>query len=206
MRTLLGKTPRFPQKERQYLLQAIRYVKSVEQIGSLPFGPDTLPPVDGLRPDVWVVAEADDTPQKRALSAAHGLAYRVMTTKKMLPGLPTPPAEETSAIGHPLSAMGLQPSTRKKVIVTGCFDWLPSWATSGFFEEVSGLGDLYIIVGHDADVRLLKEEGHPLFPADERRYMAPAIRYVRQALISTGHGWIDYRDGNGADQNRTCPR
>ena len=46
-------------------------------------------------------------------------------------------------------------------------------------------------MGHDANVRLLKGEGHPLFPADERRYVAGSIRYVKQALISTGHGWMD---------------
>jgi glycerol-3-phosphate cytidylyltransferase-like family protein len=46
-------------------------------------------------------------------------------------------------------------------------------------------------VGHDANVRLLKGEGHPLFPQDERRYLVQSIRYVKQALISTGHGWTD---------------
>jgi glycerol-3-phosphate cytidylyltransferase-like family protein len=40
-------------------------------------------------------------------------------------------------------------------------------------------------------VRLLKGEGHPLFSQEERRYMVGAIRYVKQALISTGHGWMD---------------
>jgi glycerol-3-phosphate cytidylyltransferase-like family protein len=30
-----------------------------------------------------------------------------------------------------------------------------------------------------------------MFDQDERRYMVGAIRYVRQALISSGHGWLD---------------
>jgi glycerol-3-phosphate cytidylyltransferase-like family protein len=47
------------------------------------------------------------------------------------------------------------------------------------------------VVGHDANVRLLKGEGHPLFPQDERRYMVGAVRHVRQALVSTGSGWMD---------------
>ena len=60
-----------------------------------------------------------------------------------------------------------------------------------FFEETSALGDLYVVVGHDKNVRLLKGEGHPMFPEDERRYMAGSIRFVKQALISSGSGWMD---------------
>jgi cytidyltransferase-like protein len=76
------------------------------------------------------------------------------------------------------------------VIVTGCYDWFHSGHVR-FFEEVSELGDLYVVVGHDDNVRMLKGEGHPLFPAAQRRYMAGAIRHVRKALISSGHGWLD---------------
>ena len=60
-----------------------------------------------------------------------------------------------------------------------------------FFEEASALGDLYVVVGHDANVRLLKGEGHPLSPQEERRYMVHAVRYVTQALVSSGDGWLD---------------
>ena len=79
---------------------------------------------------------------------------------------------------------------RATVVVTGCYDWLHSGHVR-FFEETSGLGDLYVVVGHDANVRLLKGENHPLFPQDERQYMVQAIRYVKQALISSGDGWMD---------------
>src|SRR5262249_12273286 len=41
------------------------------------------------------------------------------------------------------------------------------------------------------NIRLLKGEGHPLFPAAQRRYIVGSIRFVTQALISTGHGWMD---------------
>ena len=81
-------------------------------------------------------------------------------------------------------------STRQKVIVTGCYDWLHSGHVR-FFEETSELGDLYVVVGHDENVRLLKGEGHPMFPQDERRYMVGAIKFVKQALISSGRGWMD---------------
>ena len=60
-----------------------------------------------------------------------------------------------------------------------------------FFEEVSELGDLYVVVGHDANIRELKGQGHPMFSEQERVYMAGSIRFVKQALISTGHGWLD---------------
>jgi cytidyltransferase-like protein len=79
---------------------------------------------------------------------------------------------------------------RKKVLVTGCYDWLHSGHVR-FFEEVSEYGDVYAVVGHDANIELLKGKGHPQFPEDERRYGVGALRYVKQALVSTGHGWLD---------------
>ena len=48
-----------------------------------------------------------------------------------------------------------------------------------------------MVVGHDENVRLRKGAGHPLFPQDERRYMVQAIRFVTQALVSSGTGWMD---------------
>jgi glycerol-3-phosphate cytidylyltransferase-like family protein len=48
-----------------------------------------------------------------------------------------------------------------------------------------------VVVGHDENIRLLKGEEHPMFPQEERRYQVAAIRYVKQALISSGHGWMD---------------
>jgi cytidyltransferase-like protein len=74
--------------------------------------------------------------------------------------------------------------------VTGCYDWVHSGHVR-FFEEVSAYGDLYVVLGHDANLRLLKGPGHPLFPQDERRYVVGSIRYVTQALVATGHGWLD---------------
>ena len=54
------------------------------------------------------------------------------------------------------------------MIVTGCYDWLHSGHVR-FFEEVSQLGDLYVVVGNDANLKLLKGEGHPLFPGAQER-------------------------------------
>jgi cytidyltransferase-like protein len=81
-------------------------------------------------------------------------------------------------------------SGRKKVVVTGSFDWFHSGHVR-FLEEVSTHGDLYVIVGHDANIRWLKGEGHPLLSQDERRYVVGSIRFVKQALISSGAGWLD---------------
>ena len=79
---------------------------------------------------------------------------------------------------------------RKKVIATGCYDWFHSGHVR-FTEEASAYGDLYVVVGHDANIRLLKGDGHPLFPQDERRYVVGSIKFVKQALISSGNGWLD---------------
>ena len=74
-------------------------------------------------------------------------------------------------------------------MVTGCYDYVHSGHVR-FFEEVSAYGDLYVILGHDANLRLLKGAGHPLFPQEERRYVVGAIRYVAQALIAVGDGLL----------------
>ncbi len=186
---LTGKPPKFPAAERHYLLQAIRYVKRVGQNDTLPYNPDALPVAAGRRPEIWAVAEEDDTPQKRAFCAAHGLVCRVFTAAD-LAGFPAL-AEDTQHVTRNSAKppRGTQ-HARPKVIATGCYDWLHSGHVR-FFEEVSELGDLYVAVGSDANVRLLKGAGHPLQSEDERRYMVGAIRYVTQAVITTGHGWMD---------------
>ncbi|MGA9059966.1 MAG: adenylyltransferase/cytidyltransferase family protein [Terriglobia bacterium] len=177
VRALEGKTPEFPAQERLYLLQAIRYVGDVRVVTGR-VERDALPQIDEQPPQIWVVDEASDTPQKRAYCKSRGVQYRVL--------------RQESLGGFPLPRFRAQKerSLRKKVVVTGCFDWFHSGHVR-FFEEVSQLGDLYVVVGHDANVRLLKGEGHPLFPQDERQYMVQSICYVKQALISTGHGWMD---------------
>ena len=50
---------------------------------------------------------------------------------------------------------------------------------------------MYIVVGNDANIRLLKGEGHPLLTEAERRYVVGSIKYVKQALIASGSGWLD---------------
>ena len=177
VRSLKGEAPKFPALERLYLLQAVRYVRQVTLVRGR-VERDALPQIDTIQPEVWIVDEASDTSPKRAYCEARGVEYRVLRTADLK--------------GFPVARFAAQEehSSRKKVIVTGCFDWFHSGHVR-FFEEVSKLGGLYVVVGHDANIRLLKGEGHPLFPQDERRYLVQSVRYVKHALISSGHGWMD---------------
>ncbi|MBI5387187.1 MAG: adenylyltransferase/cytidyltransferase family protein [Verrucomicrobia bacterium] len=172
---LTGQAPKFPQAERLYFLNAVRYVSQVSLVSG-PVQADALPEVPGYRPDVWVVGDCRANPAKEAHAAARGVAYHVLSGERQ-PGFPEPPPLPT-------------PPGRKKVVVTGCYDWFHSGHVR-FFEEVSAYGDLYVIIGHDANIRLLKGEGHPLLPQDERRYLVGSIKFVKQALISSGDGWLD---------------
>ncbi len=179
IQALDGMTPKFPEEERLYFLQAIRYIQQVTLVTDT-VDRDALPPIDGAHPDNWVVHESDDTPAKRAYCRAHDIEYQVLRPAN-IEDFPDGPTSDGDVATD---------NARKKVLVTGCFDWLHSGHVR-FFEETSELGDLYVVVGHDQNIELLKGPGHPQFHQDERRYMVQAIRYVKQALISTGHGWMD---------------
>ncbi len=176
LRSATGEAPKFPESERLYFLQAVRFVQKVSLVPR-PQNADELPSVSGLRPHTWAVRQGPETVAVRAFCKKVELECRVLT-KADLGGFPN--ADE----GRWHTTSG------KKVLVTGCYDWFHSGHVR-FFEEASESGDLHVVVGHDANVRALKGEGHPMFPQDERRYMAASIRYVTQALISTGHDWLD---------------
>ena len=171
-----GRSPEFPQVERQYFLESVRYVEQVILVDGI-LSPDEIPRGDVIKPEIWVVPEREDTPSKQYFSVNHGIEYFIVKEKE-LAGFPILPIKNNLA------------SSSKKVLVTGCYDWLHSGHVR-FFEETSELGDLYVVVGSDENVRLLKGEGHPLLSEDERRYMVQSIRFVKQALISSGSGWMD---------------
>jgi cytidyltransferase-like protein len=175
LQALTGQPPKFPLAERSYLLNAVRYVSRVVAV-TASSGPDALPMVPGVQPEIWVDGACRANEGRRAFCAKHGIEYRVVPSSQLV-GFPEPSPSPT-------------PAGRKKVVVTGCYDWFHSGHVR-FFEEVSAHGDLYVIVGHDANIRLLKGEGHPLLPQEERRYVAGSIKFVKQALVSTGTGWLD---------------
>jgi len=176
VRTITEIAPKFPLEERKYFLEAVRFVYKVHPIDQFHHR-EELPVLDGFEPRMWVVTQDNDTPHKRAYCLSNGIVYSVI--------------EEDDLQGFLIQPMdGSQSSTKKKVLVTGCYDWFHSGHVR-FFEETSALGDLYVVVGHDENVRLLKGEGHPMFSEDERRYMVGSIRFVKQALVSSGSGWMD---------------
>ena len=177
VREASGTAPGFPLVERRYLLESLRVVSRVvatdtwrepwRGAGDLPRGP-----VVGLEPGC--------TPAE--LAAAHRMASAL--------GGPVLALSERDLAGFP--AHGSLPSdpAKRRVVVTGCYDWLHSGHVR-FFEEASSHGELYVVVGHDANVRLLKGEGHPRFPEQQRSYMVGAVRHVHRSLVSSGTGWMD---------------
>ena len=177
VRKLDGHPPKFPQPERLYLLQAIRYINQVHLVNQLA-DRDSLPKQVDNHLSKWVVNEKDDNDQKRAFCASKGFNYQVIKPE-IIKINPKDQNNSLADISH-----------NKKVVVTGCYDWLHSGHIR-FFEEVSELGDLYVVAGSDQNVQLLKGKGHPMFPQEERCYVVQAIRFVKQALISSGSGWMD---------------
>jgi cytidyltransferase-like protein len=173
---LTGKPPKFPEAERLYFLNAIRFVGKTKLVDAV-VDPDALPRFGDREPDVWAMLATESAPAKQAWCAARGVELKAFSNAE-LREFPDPFAGQ------------IAPATRKKVLATGSFDWFHSGHVR-FFEEVSSYGDLYVAVGQDANIRLLKGEGHPLLSEAERRYMVGSIRYVHQALICSGHGWLD---------------
>lgn len=173
LETRTGKPPRFPLAERRYFLNAVRYVSKVVEADTNA-DINTLPA--HLCADVWADDRTPPMPAREAFCRDNKIIYRVFSADD-LKGFPEPPPTP--------SAPG-----KKKVVATGCYDWFHSGHVR-FTEEASAYGDLYICLGSDANVGLLKGKGHPLLCEEERRYVVGSIRFVKQALITTGSGWVD---------------
>ncbi|MGD0551404.1 MAG: adenylyltransferase/cytidyltransferase family protein [Sedimentisphaerales bacterium] len=173
---ITGKPPKFPQEERLYLLDSIRYIHKVIVCNDI--NPDALPKTPGFKPEIWVVDEQNDNVGKKTFCQANNIKYQVLKNYRLS--------------RFPDYAPDLQKtvSSRKKVIVTGCYDWFHSGHVR-FFEEVSELGDLYVSIGSDKTIRELKGEGHPMFTQNQRRFVVQSIKYVKQAFIATGSGQLD---------------
>lgn len=175
VRELTGSPPKFPLAERSYFLNAVRYVTRVVHLGGQ-IAPDALLEVPGLHFDIWADREGLSNSAREKFCRARKVGYHVFTNHE-LAGFPEP---------HSMpSAPG-----RNKVVATGCYDWVHSGHVR-FTEEASTYGDLYVCLGSDANVRLLKGEGHPLLCQEERRYVVGSIKFVKQALITSGTGWLD---------------
>jgi len=173
VRAATGAAPKFPLAEREYFVQAVRYVTKIHFPATVL--PDELPGLESVTPEIWAVDEKSASAGKAAFAQARGIGYRLLTA--------------SDCAGYPAPA-AVPPSGKKRIVVTGCYDWFHTGHVR-FFEEVSELGDLYVVVGHDENIRLLKGDGHPMFTDAERRYIAGSLRYVTEALVSSGSGWMD---------------
>lgn len=90
------------------------------------------------------------------------------------------------AILEPPRPVGSKPV----VFVSGCYDLLHTGHVA-FFNDAAALGDLYVSIGSDANILLLKKH-HPMFPEQERLVMVSAIRSVTEARICRGSGMLDF--------------
>lgn len=169
-----GAPPAFPLPERRYMVESMKAVDDVTILDAV-FDPDTLPEEFAAGIDLWADTGSARNEGRLAFCGPRGIEYKVFSDDE-LSGFPD---EEP-----PAKAGG------KSVLVTGCFDWFHSGHIR-FFEEISDLGRLYVVVGNDENVRLLKGEGHPMFSEQERRYICGSVGFVYQALIATGSGWLD---------------
>lgn len=78
----------------------------------------------------------------------------------------------------------------KKVMVSGCYDLLHGGHIA-FFKTASAYGDLYVIIGRDENLLLLKGK-KPVFSEKERLYVVRSIRYVYEACLASGTGMLDF--------------
>ena len=105
----------------------------------------------------------------------------------------------------------------KKVLVSGCFDLLHAGHLA-FFKTASCYGDLYVCIGRDENLLLLKGK-KPFFSDKERLYIVNSIKYVREAFLASGRGMLDFEpdlkrikpdifivnyDGHTLDKERLC--
>ena len=69
LRQIHGKPPKFSLAERLYFLNAVRYVRRVVPLTAV-VDADTLPDVEGIRPQVWVHEEAEANDLRRAIAGS----------------------------------------------------------------------------------------------------------------------------------------
>src|SRR5674476_589728 len=93
--------------------------------------------------------------------------------------------EQASLISNPGRIM-----SRKKVLVSGCYDLLHGGHIA-FFKTASSYGNLYVSIGRDENLLLLKGK-KPVFSEEERLYIVKSIRYVYDAFLASGSGILDF--------------
>ncbi len=169
-----GAPPKFPAAERLFLAHSLRWVSSGELVDQpLSAALDTIPAGSSR----LAVRAEDDEPALRSAAEAAGLEVRAIS--------------RADRAGFPLIEPERElPPDAATVVVTGCFDWVHSGHIR-FFMDAAAHGALYVVIGSDRNVRLLKGEGHPLQREEERRYMVGSMKPVYRCLVSSGSGWMD---------------
>ena len=109
--------------------------------------------------------------------------------------------------------------SKKKVMVSGCYDLLHGGHIA-FFKTAAAYGDLYVSVGRDENLLLLKGK-KPVFSEDERLYIVKSIKYVHDAFLGSGSGQLDFepdlvrlkpdiflvnKEGHSADKQNLCKK
>lgn len=74
--------------------------------------------------------------------------------------------------------------------MSGCYDLLHGGHIA-FFKTASSYGDLYVSIGRDENLLLLKGK-KPVFSEEERLYIVKSIRYVHDAFLGSGMGILDF--------------
>ena len=146
--------PLFPAPERLFLGESFRWVARAT-IEDRPVSEDM--PVLAAAGAILVATEGEQDHAARDAAAAHAV--------------PVLPVSRASCEGFPPIDPGPPPPVgAPRVVVTGCYDWLHSGHIR-FFMDAAAYGALYVIVGSDRNVELLKGPGHPLQSEEERRFM-----------------------------------
>ncbi len=170
---LTGSAPKFPQAERLFLAESLRWVASTEAVDH---------PISaalhhlGTGSVALVTKEEHHDPELQDSAKFAHVAYHVVSKE--------------DRAGLPLIEPAVLPDGAPTAIVTGCFDWLHSGHIR-FFMDAAEYGALYVVVGSDRNVALLKGEGHPLQSEQERQYMVGSMKPVYRCLVSSGSGWMD---------------
>ena len=71
-------------------------------------------------------------------------------------------------------------SSKKKVMVSGCYDLLHSGHVA-FFKEAATYGNLYVRLGNDKNIEQLKNH-KPIFPAEDHEITSPLL-LVKEIMI-----------------------
>lgn len=78
----------------------------------------------------------------------------------------------------------------KKVLVSGCYDLMHAGHIA-FFKTAAQYGKLYVAVGADTNLLLLKGKV-PYYSQKERIYLVNSIRFVEKAFPAAGSGMLDF--------------